>query len=148
LESRGMSRIGAILLIVLMVESASIYPNYLTFFNAAAGGPRAGPKYLLDSNLDWGQAAKQLGAYMKERNIPQVCLSFFGHVDLPRVGVRNVRLLPGADPESLDCVAAISATPLFGLYVGMDAHAAFRARTPDAIVGNSIYVYDLRKRRT
>src|SRR5207245_718871 len=35
---------------LLIVESLSIYPHYLAFFNAAFGGPRNGPRYLLDSN--------------------------------------------------------------------------------------------------
>ena len=33
----------------------SIYPHYLAHFNEAVGGPRNGYRYLVDSNLDWGQ---------------------------------------------------------------------------------------------
>lgn len=135
------------LLVPLMVaiESAAIFPNYLTFFNVFAGGPPAGPKYLLDSNLDWGQAAGQLGRYMRRQRIPRVCLSFFGNVDLPRYGVYSDPLPPRTDPATLDCVAAISATPLYGLYVGPESYAAFRTLRPTAVIGNSIYLYDLRK---
>lgn len=137
--------VAAGLVVLLGLESAAVYPNYLTFFNAAAGGPRSGPKYLLDSNLDWGQAVKQLGAYVKARNIPRVCLALFGNVDVVREGIHTAPLPGGSDPASIDCVAAVSATPLFGLYAGPGAYARFRALKPDAIIGNSIYVYDLRK---
>ncbi len=32
-----------------------IYPHSMSCFNELAGGPQNGDKYLLDSNLDWGQ---------------------------------------------------------------------------------------------
>lgn len=33
----------------------SIYPHYISYFNEIVGGPKNGYKYLLDSNLSWGQ---------------------------------------------------------------------------------------------
>lgn len=36
-------------------SSLSVYPHYLEYFNEIAGGPQNGYKYLLDSNLSWGQ---------------------------------------------------------------------------------------------
>jgi hypothetical protein len=32
-----------------------MHPHYLAYFNEIIGGPRNGYKYLIDSNLDWGQ---------------------------------------------------------------------------------------------
>jgi hypothetical protein len=132
--------------VLLAVESLAIYPDYLAFFNVFAGGPNAGPKYLLDSNIDWGQDAAKLGRYMRRRRIPYVCLTFFGNVDLPRVGVNNISIPPDADASKLDCVVAVSATPLYGLYTCPERFASLRLRKPTAIIGHSIYVYDLRKR--
>ena len=37
-----------------------IAPDYLAFFNFASGGPRSGPQYISDSNIDWGQDVKKL----------------------------------------------------------------------------------------
>ena len=50
----------ALLGITLAAETLSVHPHYLAFFNAAAGGPAAGPRYLADSNIDWGQDLHKL----------------------------------------------------------------------------------------
>ena len=43
-------------------------------------------------------------------------------------------------------IAAISVTPLYGLYVPEGDYAWLRERRPAARIGYSIYLYDLRKR--
>lgn len=48
---------------------AWIYPDFLSYFNEAAGGPSQGYKYLDDSNLDWGQDLGRLAAV--QRQYPQ-----------------------------------------------------------------------------
>lgn len=130
---------------VLMAESAAIYPHYLAFFNVLAGGPVGGPRYLADSNIDWGQDVKYLKQYMDSRQIPQVCISYFGMADLDYYGVRHRELPPLPDVSSarqLDCVAAVSVTNLAS---EPQRYAALEKLTPDARIGYSIYVYDLRK---
>lgn len=55
----------AVLLILALwylAASLSIYPDYLTYFNEAAGGPENGHLWLDDSNLDWGQDLGRLQA--------------------------------------------------------------------------------------
>ena len=49
--------------------------------------------------------------------------------------------------EQIDCIAAISVTPLYGLYLPRDTFRSLRSRTPMARIGYSIYLYDLRKHR-
>jgi hypothetical protein len=39
----------------LAVSSLSSHPHYLSYFNEIAGGPGNGWRWLLDSNIDWGQ---------------------------------------------------------------------------------------------
>lgn len=39
----------------LAVSSFAIHPHYLAYFNEIAGGPANGWRWLIDSNLDWGQ---------------------------------------------------------------------------------------------
>lgn len=49
---------GAVLGILLLWQlqsSVFIHPDYLAYFNEFIGGPKNGYKYLLDSNLSWGQ---------------------------------------------------------------------------------------------
>jgi hypothetical protein len=142
---------NAILIVLtaaLLVESLAIYPYYLAFFNAAAGGPGNGPHYLLDSNLDWGQDVKRLNTYLVQHGIEKVCLCYFGKAQPEYYGVAGASIPITNDAKGraeADCVAAISATPLYGLYVPPDEFAWLRARTPIAKIGYSIYLYDLRK---
>ncbi len=43
-----------------------MYPNEIAFFSALIGGPTEGYRYLVDSNLDWGQDAYVLAQYLAE----------------------------------------------------------------------------------
>jgi hypothetical protein len=133
---------------IVAIESASIYPDYLAFFNAAAGGPAVGPRYLLDSNIDWGQDVKKLRTWLRARNIPSVCMFYFGNTGVEFYGI-PMEYLPRTNEielrKNLNCVAAISVTTLYGLYVRHDAYAWLRELKPTAKIGWSIYVYDLRK---
>jgi 4-amino-4-deoxy-L-arabinose transferase-like glycosyltransferase len=42
------------------VASWSVHPHYLAYFNELAGGPAHGSRWLIDSNLDWGQDAERV----------------------------------------------------------------------------------------
>lgn len=140
--------VSFMLMLGLTAESVAIYPHYLAFFNAAAGGPDNGPRYLVDSNLDWGQDLKNLKAYVDRHHIDKLCVCYFGrssmeyykleYTDLPRTDELRQR-------AGIDCVGAISATALQDVYVGKDAYSWLRARQPMAKIGYSIYLYDLRK---
>jgi hypothetical protein len=128
-------------------ESASIYPHYLAFFNTLAGGAANGPRYLSDSNIDWGQDAKHLRAYLEAHHIDDACICYFGNADFAYYRIKGRYLPPTIredDLKRLDCVAAVSVTPLTGLYVPPNAFRWLREQRPAARVGYSIYIYDLR----
>jgi hypothetical protein len=55
--------LGALVLIGA-AETAWIHPDYVAFFNAAARGPSHGERYLIDSNLDWGQDVGRLAKWL------------------------------------------------------------------------------------
>ena len=50
-------------------ENISVYPYYLTYFNQTVGGPSGGYRYVVDSNLDWGQDLRRLADWTKDHNI-------------------------------------------------------------------------------
>ena len=68
----------ALLIAWLIVETISIYPHYLAYFNQWAGGPDKGYIYVADSNLDWGQDLKRLARYVEENSIDKIKLDYFG----------------------------------------------------------------------
>lgn len=63
-------RIWAVVLSALAIWYAascvSIYPDFLSYFNLAAGGPDNGHELLDDSNIDWGQDLGRLASIKEE----------------------------------------------------------------------------------
>jgi 4-amino-4-deoxy-L-arabinose transferase-like glycosyltransferase len=140
----------ALLVTGLAAESVAICPHYLAFFNFLAGGPANGPAILADSNIDWGQDAKNLAAWLDARHISQVCLDYWGTADIGRLGVHGPSLpatWETARRASLDCVGAISTNILYDPFSDPRQHAWLRALHPVTRIGYSIYIYDLRKER-
>ena len=140
-----------LLLAGVAMETLSIHPHYTAFFNRAAGGPAVGPRYLLDSNLDWGQDALKLRSWVDENRARPLCICYFGGAPLEGHGIHMDGLVPlshetGAR-NAIDCYVAISATPLHGLYTSPDSFAWLRELEPVARIGYSIYVYDLRRKK-
>lgn len=134
------------LVVMLVIESLSIFPYYTSFFNAVSGGPAHGRAYLLDSNIDWGQDVERLANYVRREQLTPVCAALFGGVPLESYGVQSEDLFAVAPAlEHADCVAAVSVNFLEGLYTPRDTFAALRARTPMARIGYSIYLFDLRR---
>jgi hypothetical protein len=134
--------------LVLLAIALLAWPNYLAYFNWVSGGPSRGHKYLLDSNLDWGQDLISLRRYMEQEHIESVDLAYFGRVDPAIYGVRYQHLGLGSPQR----YAAISANLLWGrmYYVNgtdywpldRDTFAPARRMRPKAVLGYSIYVYD------
>jgi hypothetical protein len=46
-----------------------VHPQYLGYFNELAGGPSGGWRYLVDSNLDWGQDLRALKQWMDDHGV-------------------------------------------------------------------------------
>jgi hypothetical protein len=139
----------------LIIESLAACPDFIPFFNAAAGGRDGGIRLLGDSNLDWGQDLPALVAWQREHpDAPPMYLAYFGLADPHYYGIRYAPL-PGGyhyDPPPPqwphgDCIVAVSATYLQGLHVDSELFEKFyrplAKMRPIEILGGSIYVYRL-----
>ena len=147
-EFRNLPGLTACLLLAAwhLVASIRVYPDYLAYFNELVGGPDNGWRYLVDSNLDWGQDLKGLQEYIALRqdfgelslaaqdgereDIGEVYLSWFGSTypdaygyDLPHRLLPSFIYYPGQvagvpfNPlRPAPGVYAISATNLQGVY--------------------------------
>jgi hypothetical protein len=51
-----------------VTSSLSVYPHSLSYFNELAGGPKCGPRHLLNSNIDWGQDLFYVGKWRRRQN--------------------------------------------------------------------------------
>ena len=145
-----------------IIGTLRIYPYYLTYFNELAGGPDHGRYILSDSNIDWGQDMVGLKNYVEQNGIDQIKLSYFGLAHPTAYGLATQALPPvrtamndqGAwwlktyyptDPPPGKY--AISVVNLMGgIWIDRAAYAFFRDRTPDATIGNSIYLYTVAPR--
>jgi len=145
-----------LLLVWCLVSALLIYPDYLAYFNELAGGPANGYRWLVDSNLDWGQDLPALRRYVETQGLTQVYLSWFGsarpeHYSIP------YRPLPGYPLHQGDAETfafnpyhpapgtyAISATNLQGVALpDHDTFLWFRRHQPAASIGHSIFVYEV-----
>ena len=143
-----------LILIWYFLGSINIYPHYLAYFNEFILGPKNGYKYLVDSNLDWGQDLKGLKNYMGKNNIDKIYLSYFG-TDLPdRYGIEyNWLPSPLFTDDSLQNeivfpvkgFIAISATNLQGVYFSnKNIYTWLKDYEPIAKIGYSIFIYDIK----
>lgn len=143
--------IGCCLLVLWMaLSSLGIHPYYLAYFNELVGGPDQGYRYVVDSNLDWGQDLRRLRAYLDERGIDRIKLSYFGMARPERYGIEYDPLpmpLPSSPSDFSPLnpgpgVYAISASNL-QLLEDPDVFDWFRRRQPTAKIGYSIFIYDV-----
>lgn len=136
-----------------LISTISIAPHYLAYFNELAGGPGNGYKYLVDSNIDWGQDLKGLKEYMDRNRIKRVSLSYFGSDSPERYGItydwlpsfflenKHPERAPRLDPDQ---PLAISVTNLQGTHLeDKEQFKWLLEYKPVAKIGYSIYVYDL-----
>lgn len=69
---------------IMLLQCAWIYPHYLSFFNGIIS-PKEAYRYLVDSNVDWGQDLPRLKDWLDERSLNRateeegdVVISYFG----------------------------------------------------------------------
>lgn len=133
---------------IVLLESVSIFPHHLSFFNVAVGGPSNGPYLLDDSNIDWGQDLPGLAKWQQD------------HPEAVPLRQMYFGLLPpqiyGIQAEQLPLTSKHIRHPLPGYYA-ISAHQLTWFRkvkkqynldidwltqyTPTARIGYSIYLY-------
>ncbi len=150
--SRLPGRAQMVLVGWLVLETAACFPHDLTYFNYALGGPSKGHRYLLDSNLDWGQDLPLLRDFMNREEIPEIHLIYFGNVPPELYGIRTSP--PATDGSISRGYYGISANLLYGSPLYFED---WQMRFPPVqvidyvkrhgelvtILGNTLYVYSL-----
>ncbi|MBV9743772.1 MAG: glycosyltransferase family 39 protein [Acidobacteriia bacterium] len=150
-SGRRWARLAMVGLACLQIaECAWIAPDYLAFFNALVGGPGNGPRYLVDSNIDWGQDVKKLKKWLKAHGTNTARVWYFGNAQMDYYGIYADAFPDPLDQKGWDAIngyGVASVTVLEGVYVPLNTVAPLRLKEPMAKVGWSMYVYDLRKGR-
>ncbi|MDX6574063.1 MAG: hypothetical protein QOE96_16 [Blastocatellia bacterium] len=136
------------------VEVVRTYPNYVPYMNQLAYS-RPHWWYLSDSNVEWGDSMPELASYLHARGETKVRAAMLGAWPLGRYGIDFVDALEPATQQPGTKYTAIGASFLNGSTVplgppgsGRETEAQrvnyfeeYRHRTPEAIIGNSIYVF-------
>jgi hypothetical protein len=127
-RSRRESVAVPVLALGYLISFVVATPGYLSYFNAIGGGPGGGWRYLLDSNLDWGQDLARLGRWMERNGEESIDLAYFGTADPEAYGIRHRKVLLVHDfrPErpavlpARGSLVAVSANLRQGLYYDHD----------------------------
>lgn len=150
---KALTGVMAAILAWYAYENVSVFPYYLTYFNQTVGGPSSGYRYVVDSNLDWGQDLKRLNDWVRANNIPKIYVDYFGWAD-PAYYLRErfAWLTAGQFNSKEDFLRfnpqggylAVSAT----FYMNSRQNPATSYEwldeyKPMAVIGNSIFVWRL-----
>ena len=137
MKGKWMKVIIIVLGLWYVVSSVRIFPHYLSYFNEFAGGPDNGYKYLVDSDLDWGQDLKGLKRYMEEKKIDKIKLDYFGYLapKYYRIDHEKLKSIPTSG------YVAVSATNLQNVYSDTPDYFFLRTLQPVDKIGYSIFIY-------
>jgi hypothetical protein len=115
-----------------ILSTLCVHPSYLAYFSPLAGGPTQGHRYLVDSNLDWGQDLGRLARWVRAHDVTRIEVDYFGGGDVGReLGTTAVT------HARADDWLAVSATRL----VQRPDRDVLLAREPAAVIGHSIFVW-------
>ena len=134
-------------------ETAHAYPDFIPFFNVAAGGTSNGIHLLGDSNLDWGQDLLAVVDWQKHNPDRKLYLVYFGSIDphfyhlhyIKAPGSQTEEDIPFPGPPAENPVLAISMTEMQGIYLTDELRAFYKplfGHKPLAVFGGSIYLFD------
>jgi hypothetical protein len=152
-KNRYVRWIGLLCLMATIVESLSVFPHSLAFFNYLSGGPQLGHAHLLESNLDWGQDGLNLQKWCDKQE-DKAPLFITMTIGMPPAQLGIVSEPVPVDPTySQQHVSAFGRRAVFraGWYIidvnnlfGQDNDYAYLRRvTPADRIGYTLYCYRL-----
>jgi len=146
-KQRSLQVFVVLLLVWYILSSILSYPFYLAYFNELTWGK---PKYkfLVDSNLDWGQDLKRLANFVEKNNIQKIKIDYFGG-GIPTYYIDKDKVITWhSDQGPATGWFAISATYFqFSKLAGIEEkkwdYAWLEPIKPMTIIGDSILVYNI-----
>ena len=154
MRTRGAKVVMIFMLAWHLISTIYVFPDYLAYFNLAAGGPGKGHRWLIESNLDWGQDLPGLKKYMEQRGIKKIKLGYFGRVD-PRIYGIDYSLAKRAVESGIYAVSVnfLVGRPYYLLnedskglsYIDLNYFKKYRLLKPKDVIGHTIYIFDISK---
>lgn len=117
-------------------SSLAVFPHSLSYFNEAVGGPNSGHRYLLGSNLEWGQDVLLLKKWIDEHPECQpVFIAQSSYYDIETVGIKSDVTLKNLTSSGWYAIGVNN------LYKNKEEYHCFLDYQPVAKIGYSIYIY-------
>lgn len=135
----------SILLLFHVVSVVRFFPHFLPYANEAFGGPKELRRYLIDSNLDWGQDIPLVREYFLKNGMPEYTYRYFTTAPARPYGVVEKPIPTDAEVQAMPFEGML-AIGISELYYPLREYDWLKALTPTATLGYSTYVYDLRPR--
>ncbi len=133
------------LIVFMMYHTLSYFPQYISYFNNFV--PRDQRyKYLVDSSLDWGQDLLRLKNYIKDNDIKDIKIDYFGG-SVPSYYIREASEWHSSYGPTTGWLAVSStyyqSSKLYGPKEKKWSYEWLDNFTPEAVVGGSILVYNI-----
>jgi Dolichyl-phosphate-mannose-protein mannosyltransferase len=147
--------VGAVVL-VHVVSSLAVFPNYMAYANLLWGGPSKTHDYLTDSNTDWAQQLVAVKKYTDEHDIKDCWFAYFADPEL-RASDYGIPCKPLPTPDSwfgdvqhpvpvtITGPVLISAGTLTGFEYGsnvLNPYREFEKLKPVASIQDGVLVYE------
>ena len=98
-NKKWVSELTAVLLAWVVGSSLSFYPHSMSYFNELSGKPTNYPKYLLGSNIDWGQDAYALKTWVEANpDAKPLYISYSTPIPLEKLGIKSEGTVPSEPP--------------------------------------------------
>ena len=153
--------IAAALICWVVFEAARAYPHYIPYMNQLAWR-QPHWYYLTDSNVEWGDDVRELALYLRARGETRVTAALLDGVSynehslpyartLDHYGVEQLNLITADERPPETRYVAVGASYLNGaLLLGVPVPQRlkvleYRRRTPEAVFGNSLYLYRVKE---
>jgi len=119
-----------------VADSIRAHPDYLAYFNQLAPHPE---QILAESDLDWGQDLERLSRRLKERNVNQLTIAYFGSALMQTSGLPTYEFLDPVKPSR--GWIAISLHHLYLTHSKDGSYDWLKKYTPVERIGKSIDLF-------
>jgi len=139
-----------VLFIWAIISVVSVWPSFLAYFNGIAGGPDNGYKFVVDSNLDWGQDILRLAQFIEKNNIKEIKMDYFSGAPAEYY-IKTAKITTFNREVPQKGWLAVSATILMGACKSDKIPCSYSERAytwldsykPVSKIGYSIFVYKI-----
>ena len=124
---------ATVLLLWQIASGVLCHPDYLSYFNEFAN--RHPERFVVDSDLDWGQDLARLAEVLKEKKVTHFSLAYFGSADINRHGLPKFQELEPREPTTGWVAVSLFYLKATRYYKWLSAYK------PVATAGKSIWIY-------